>query len=627
MKFRNIFILVGIFILLPSVSAIVDTYSMPIATLTSTPTDSLTTYFGYNPSVAPGTQSNQSIVFIPHTGYIDTVEIYDYSGTAGTNEEYAYYIRIRNTTDYLVQKLSVNTNERIFTNTSINIPVTAGDWWEIKRVHPAWGTNPATNIVGGYVLLNTSTTTGFYIPIEALSSDPADSVRNHLGYRPAAVSTAQGTNKIYIHEDGNITVANIIMNTSLRNGTSEVIPYYVQKNGGDNQLIGTYDGFNDTFRNLTNQNVGLHVEKGDYIEVYRDNPAWVVNPTSMVTMGGLWVDTSQEQGCKPDGYKLYAQALTSSPSDGVTVYFGSKLSSPDTTSARDKLFIRKAGFINFTKMYVYSGTAGTTENWNMYIRLNNAADYFIARINSSANERIFRNATISIPVAVGDYIQFKGVQPTWATNPATTVYGGWVYVETASVGCSVGGGDIVLPVVSNFSANVTSTTVSATVKFFDQSNNTIPGTTLYYWNFTGIDGGKLVDSTNENPTFSYTSTGTYTINHTVESGAVISKSSGIVTITGGGGDPLGPPNASFNIVLTDTSTNSPTAWKWNATNISNNTEITFSTLQNPVLSFGTLPANWRINFTASNALGSNTTNQTIGYNLTTPVVYFWSRTA
>lgn len=32
-------------------------------------------------------------------------------------------------------------------------------------------------------------------------------------------------------------------------------------------------------------------------------------------------------------------------------------------------------------------------------------------------------------VTAGDYIEIKGVQPTWATNPLTTIYGGYVYIE------------------------------------------------------------------------------------------------------------------------------------------------------------------------------------------------------
>jgi hypothetical protein len=86
------------------------------------------------------------------------------------------------------------------------------------------------------------------------------------------------------------------------------------------------------------------------------------------------------------------------------------------------------------------------------------------------------------------------------------------------------------------------------------------------------------------------------------------------------------PVASYQIILTDTSANTPTSWKWNATNLlGNNTEVTFNTSQNPVFNIGA--GNWRINLTATNAIGSSTSSQIIGYGLSSPKVYFWNRTA
>ena len=90
--------------------------------------------------------------------------------------------------------------------------------------------------------------------------------------------------------------------------------------------------------------------------------------------------------------------------------------------------------------------------------------------------------------------------------------------------------------------------------------------------------------------------------------------------------PLLPPVTSFVITLTDTSTNTPISWQWNATNLlGNNTEVTFSTDQNPVMNFGV--GNYLIKLTATNAVGSNSTTKTIGLDLSSPQVYFWNRTA
>ena len=129
------------------------------------------------------------------------------------------------------------------------------------------------------------------------------------------------------------------------------------------------------------------------------------------------------------GYTLHVQALTSSPADAATVYFGQLPKAPTTTANISKVYIRKAGTIKVTQIYCYSGTAGTNEAWSLYVRKNNTTDYLIATLSVATSERIFSNTGLSIPVAVGDYIEIKGVQPTWVTNPLTTIYGGYIYIE------------------------------------------------------------------------------------------------------------------------------------------------------------------------------------------------------
>ena len=129
------------------------------------------------------------------------------------------------------------------------------------------------------------------------------------------------------------------------------------------------------------------------------------------------------------GYTLKVQALTSSPVDAQTVYFGMLPKAPTTTANISKVYIRKAGTIKIAEIYCYSGTPGTAESWSLYIRKNNTTDTLIKTLAVSASERVFTNSALSIAVAVGDYIEIKGVQPTWATNPLTTIYGGYIYIE------------------------------------------------------------------------------------------------------------------------------------------------------------------------------------------------------
>jgi hypothetical protein len=128
-------------------------------------------------------------------------------------------------------------------------------------------------------------------------------------------------------------------------------------------------------------------------------------------------------------YTLSVQALTSSPTDAQTIYFGNLPKAPVTTAATSKIYIPKTGTIKRAEIYCYSGTAGTNENWSLYIRYNNATDYLIQTVGVSASERIFTNSSLTISVTAGSYIEVKGIQPTWATNPLTTIYGGYIYIE------------------------------------------------------------------------------------------------------------------------------------------------------------------------------------------------------
>jgi len=134
-------------------------------------------------------------------------------------------------------------------------------------------------------------------------------------------------------------------------------------------------------------------------------------------------------GGAPIGYAINVQALTSSPADNVTVYFGMLPKAPITTANVSKCYVRAAGTIKRAEIYCYSGTAGTNQAWSLYIRKNNTTDYLIATLSVATNERVFSNAALSIPMAASDYFEIKGVQPTWTTNPLTTIYGGYVYIE------------------------------------------------------------------------------------------------------------------------------------------------------------------------------------------------------
>lgn len=499
-------------------------YTIPVMALSNSPLDNLKNYFSNRP-IVPTTIAGNNKGFIPQDGIIERIEIFDYSTTASSNEAWGYYIQINTTQRYLIQNITVSGKQHIFTNSSstLKIPVYAGNYFEIFRQNPTWGTNPVANTVGGYIFV-CATVHGYAIPMEALTSSPADSAQNYMGFRPI-VPTVQGASKYYVPAAGNITSVFIYDNSSgAQPGTAEVVSYYVQVNGGNQKFISNRLWGNNTLegsyavgpeRTFVNTNLNLNINRGDYVEFKRDNPVWVVNPLLNIVSGSAWVNT--EISGDPQGYQLQIQALTSDPVDAQVVYIGNKPSAPELTSGINKIYVPKAGTINRAELYVYSGTAGTNNDWKIYVNVTTATGLakslsLINTVNASANERLFKNATMGISVDAGDYIEIKGVQPTWPTNPLTTIYGGYLYVEEAMAGCPA---DIILPPVAQFSVNLTPGPEGMTAQFFSQANNTIPGSTKYSWNFTGYGTGAKEDSDLENPVFVYTTAGTYTVRFSV----------------------------------------------------------------------------------------------------------------
>lgn len=81
--------------------------------------------------------------------------------------------------------------------------------------------------------------------------------------------------------------------------------------------------------------------------------------------------------------KYFVQALTSSPVDAQTIYFGSLPKAPVTVAGKSKIYFR--------------------------------------------NDAVIK--AVNIVMAPGDYIEVKLVNPTWTTNPLTTIFGGYISIH------------------------------------------------------------------------------------------------------------------------------------------------------------------------------------------------------
>ena len=173
--------------------------------------------------------------------------------------------------------------------------------------------------------------------------------------------------------------------------------------------------------------------------------------------------------------------------------------------------------------------------------------------------------------------------------------------------------------VTSFFSNTTSGAVPLAVSFTDMSTNS---PTAWAWSFG--DGGT---SALQNPVYTYTTPGTYTVSLTATNygGSASSVRSDYVAVTA---QPLPVPSFTSNITsgsaplsvnFTDTSTNSPTAWAWSFGDGGT------SALQNPVHTY-TAAGQFSVSLLATNYGGNQSVTR---YNYTTvnptpPVASFTS---
>ena len=174
--------------------------------------------------------------------------------------------------------------------------------------------------------------------------------------------------------------------------------------------------------------------------------------------------------------------------------------------------------------------------------------------------------------------------------------------------------EIISP-TATFTADTTDGAAPLTVHFTDQSTGTAPLT--YAWDFNN-DG--TTDSTSQNPSYSYTVPGTYSVSLSVSNkgGSQQITKNNYITVT------KAPPVAAFTadttsgaapltVHFTDHSTGNPTAWAWDFKGDGSAT----STAQNPAYTY-TTPGNYTVKLTVSNTGGNNSLTKSSYINVTIP---------
>jgi hypothetical protein len=129
-------------------------------------------------------------------------------------------------------------------------------------------------------------------------------------------------------------------------------------------------------------------------------------------------------------YTLFGSVPNTSPADATTYFFGGIPGGGLSTSgATRKILVPRAGVVRQVQLVVSTG-GGTAETSTISLRLNNTTDATItASFATNSSGVVFTNSAMTLAVALGDYLEFKWVTPTWVTNPTSLTIEGTIWVS------------------------------------------------------------------------------------------------------------------------------------------------------------------------------------------------------
>jgi PKD repeat protein len=243
-----------------------------------------------------------------------------------------------------------------------------------------------------------------------------------------------------------------------------------------------------------------------------------------------------------------------------------------------------------------------TEYWKIWIDYNVDGDF------GDPGEEVFSaggsTTTVTGNFTVASVTATTRMRVSMKWNSAPTSCESFSYGEVEDYTIDISGGS---PPVAEFTASATTITEGQSVDFTDLSTN---NPTSWSWTF---DGGTPGTSTAQNPTVTYNTAGTYTVELTATNaaGSDTETKAGYITV-----NPPAPPVADFtasattiiegqSVTFTDTSTGNPTSWSWT---FSGGTPAS-SSAQNPTITYNTA-GTYTVELTATNAGGSDTETKT-----------------
>jgi PKD repeat protein len=253
---------------------------------------------------------------------------------------------------------------------------------------------------------------------------------------------------------------------------------------------------------------------------------------------------------------------------------------------------------------------------------NGSTDIFLVGVSQALAGTILphRFSVTTIGSADGDG---NSTEPSFGTfsSPSSTFGVGFATYTTAASNLGtpsttdimVAFLDETFGVLADFTATPTTGAIPLAVQFTDISVGT---PTAWQWDF---DNDGTVDSTEQNPSFTYTTGGMFTVALTASNDVgsdAVTKSDLVVAV--------GPPTADFSatptsgpaalaVQFTDTSTGIPTSWSWDFGD--GNSSIQ----QNPLHTYNSV-GTYTVALTATNTAGSTTETKTDFVQVFSPVV-------
>jgi hypothetical protein len=250
-------------------------------------------------------------------------------------------------------------------------------------------------------VLSLANASAYYQPLSGMSAYQTISNSSTFFQTIANVSTREALFQTVAGMTSYQTIANDsvydeAMNTSMRNNVSMRLTSY--------QLIANDSTYDEAMNTSMRNNVSIALSR---------------------------YQTISNDSAYDKGYTIQNQFLTGTWANSTTYYWGMQPAAVATTAGYRKTYIQKGGTIRAADIYIYSGTAGSNTAWPIYIVKNGDTGQTnaIGSVSAAANERHWSNTSLNIAVAAGDYIEIMSITGLIPTKPATSIGGGYIYIE------------------------------------------------------------------------------------------------------------------------------------------------------------------------------------------------------